>query len=170
MSSSPNLQETIKALSSFPDQLTRLFECFPLERVNWAPSSWDGIPSERLTAIGQICHILDIEIEGYQVRFERIRLELAPVLTDLPGEQMAIERDYACHDAAAVLKRFAEARIGTIETIKGFAQEELQRIGIFEGKRTTLLGMVHFLGSHDFQHLSGLQWLLGKLEQEHDVA
>ena len=170
MSRSSDLQETVEALASFPRQVSRLFECFPPERVNWKPPSWDGIPSERLTAIEQICHVLDVEIEGYKVRFERIRSELAPVLPDLPGEQMATERSYASYDATAVLRRFAEVRMETIDTIKGFAHEEFQRIGIFEGKRTTLLGMVHFLCSHDFQHLSGLQWLLGKLEQDCDVA
>jgi hypothetical protein len=170
MSSSTDLQETVESLASFPNQLTRLFECFPPERMNWTPPSWGGIPSERLTAIEQICHVLDVEIEGYKVRFERIRSELAPVLPDLPGEQMAIERSYASYDATAVLRRFADARLETIDTIRRFAQEELQRIGIFEGKRTTLRGMVHFLCSHDFQHLSGLQWLLGKLEQGCDVS
>ncbi len=168
--STPDFQETVEALASFPHQLTRLLESFPPERVNWKPPSWDGIPSERLSAIEQICHVLDVEIEGYKVRFGRIRSELAPVLTDLPGEQMAIERSYASCDATAVLRRFAEARIETIDAISSFTQEEFRRIGIFESKRTTLLGMVHFLCSHDFQHLSGLQWLLGKLEQESDVT
>ncbi len=29
---------------------------------------------------------------------------------------------------------------------------------------TTLRGLVHYLCSHDQQHLAGLQWLLGKIE------
>ena len=28
----------------------------------------------------------------------------------------------------------------------------------------TLRGLAHYLCSHDQQHLSGLQWLLGKIE------
>lgn len=167
MSDLRNLQHTIDALADFPGQLKRFFDSFPSDRRNWAPPSWQGIPSESLTAIEQISHVLDVEIEGYKTRFERIRSEAAPVLPDLPGEQMAADRNYAGRDANTVLSRFAIARSETIGTIRGFRQEELDRIGIFEGTRTTLAGMVHFLCSHDHQHLSGLQWLLAKLEQEH---
>jgi hypothetical protein len=36
---------------------------------------------------------------------------------------------------------------------------------MFEGYgRVTLRGLVHYLCSHDQQHLSGLQWLLGKID------
>ncbi len=161
-----SLQHTIDALATFPNQLTCCYESFPLDRKNWKPPNWDGIPSEKLTAIEQICHIFDVEIEGYQRRFSRIVSELAPELPDLPGEQMAIERQYANFDAPTVLRKFAEARVKTVEVIKRFSHDELDRIGIFEGKRTTLAGMVHFLCSHDCQHLSGLQWLLAALEQE----
>ena len=34
---------------------------------------------------------------------------------------------------------------------------------VFEGERTTLEGLVHFLCGHDHQHLAGLHWLLGKM-------
>jgi DinB superfamily len=161
-----NLQYTIDALAAFPNQLNYFYGCFARGRTNWKPPCWDGIPSERLTAIEQICHIFDVEVEGYQLRFSRIVSELAPDLPDLPGERMAIERQYANYDAPIVLRKFAEARAKTVEAIKRFSHDELDRVGIFENKLTTLAGMVHFLCSHDCQHLSGLQWLLGKLEQE----
>jgi hypothetical protein len=39
-----------------------------------------------------------------------------------------------------------------------------ERTAEFEGYGpVTLRGLVHFLCSHDQQHLSGLQWLLGKI-------
>ena len=126
---------------------------------------WDGMPSERLTAIEQVCHVRDIEIEGYRVRFHRTRIEPAPVLPDLPGESMARERNYAGADPVAALRDFAAARAQTVDCIRGFAPDELRREAIFEGHRTTLAGLVHFLCSHDYQHLSGLQWLLAKIEQ-----
>ncbi|HSD70905.1 MAG TPA: DinB family protein [Woeseiaceae bacterium] len=170
MSELRSLERTTDALAVFPRQLKQVFDLFPVNRRNWAPRSWHGVPSEALTAIEQISHVLDIEVEGYQVRFKRIRSETDPVLPDLPGEQMAAERNYAGYDPDDVLARFGAARLETIETIRGFAQGELSRTGIFEGTRTTLAGMVHFLCSHDQQHLSGLQWLLAKLEQEAAVA
>lgn len=165
-----SLRYTVECLASFPKQLERLFACFSREEWNWTPPSWEGIPSERLTALGQICHVLDVENEGYKVRFERTKSELAPVLADLPGEQMAATRNYANYDAAKVLRDFADARSETVETIKRFTPEELRRAAVFEGKQTTLAGLVHFLCSHDYQHLSGLEWLLAKTEGGRGVS
>jgi hypothetical protein len=165
MTSARELNATIEALAAFPVWLQHSFNNFPLDRTGWKPRVWDGIPSERLTAIEQVCHVRDIEIEGYRVRFHRTRTELAPVLPDLPGESMARERNYAGADPVAALRDFAAARTQTVDTIRGFSQDELSREAIFEGHRTTLAGLVHLLCSHDYQHLSGLQWLLAKIEQ-----
>jgi hypothetical protein len=159
------LDATIQALAAFPDRLQHSFNSFPEERIGWKPPVWDGIPSERLTAIEQICHIRDVEIEGYRIRFHRVRTELSPVLPDLPGESMAEARNYAIADPKTVLRDFTAARVDTVNAIRGFSGCELQREGIFEGRPTTLAGLVHFLCSHDYQHLSGLQWLLAKMEQ-----
>jgi hypothetical protein len=51
---------TISELTAFPDRLAECFAMFPDALHHWRPSSWDGIPSERLTAIEQICHVRDI--------------------------------------------------------------------------------------------------------------
>lgn len=154
----------------FPKGLQHTFNSFPIDHRAWKPVVWDGIPSERLTAIEQVCHVRDIEIEGYRVRFHRTRTELAPVLSDLPGESMARERNYAAADPLAALRDFAAARTQTVDTIRGFSPQELSREAIFESRRTTLAGLVHFLCSHDYQHLSGLQWLLAKIEQRSSLA
>jgi hypothetical protein len=160
-----DLEASLKALAAFPDWLGNTFHSFPSAYRGWKPPVWDGIPSERLTAIEQVCHVRDIEIEGYRVRFHRTRSELDPVLPDLPGEAMARERNYAGADPVTTLADFAAARAQTIVTIRGFAADELNREAVFEGRRTTLAGLVHFLCSHDYQHLSGLQWLLAKIQQ-----
>jgi hypothetical protein len=165
MTGASELEATINALAAFPDRLRNSFNSFPVNRTGWKPSLWDGIPSERLSAIEQVCHIRDVEIEGYRTRFHRTRTELAPVLPDLEGESMARERNYAGADPVAVLQEFAAARMETVDTIRGFSPFELQRRAIFEGRPTTLAGLVHFLCSHDYQHLSGLHWLLARMEQ-----
>jgi DinB superfamily len=160
------MQVTIDSLASFPEKLRNLFGCFPRELAIWTPSSWDGIPSEKLNAVEQVCHIRDIEIEGYRIRFDRARLEVRPVLPDMPGETMARERDYSAQDPVAALSDFAIARAITVNTIRTFSDGDLKRIAIFEGRTITLAGLVHFLCSHDYQHLSGLQWLLATRERE----
>jgi hypothetical protein len=137
----------------------------PVSRRHWRPESWDGIPSEKLTAIEQVMHVRDIEIEGYQVRFARALAESNPDLPDLPGEQMAQDRRYAQADPEAALREFAAARAATLKTLAGLTEEQLARPAIFEGRGTTLRGLVHYLASHDCQHLAGLQWLLARQQQ-----
>jgi DinB superfamily len=156
---------SLAALSNFPELLEAAYAAVPIDRKNWRPKSWDGIPSERLTAIEQICHVHDIEIDGYHVRFHRALTEDQPVLPDLAGELLAQERNYSAADASGVLANFKAARAETIRIVSALKEDQLNRVAIFENRPTTLRGLVHFLCSHDFQHLAGLQWLLAMMSQ-----
>jgi hypothetical protein len=157
---------TLDELATFPNRVERLFGAFTQDQWHWAPPSWEGIPSERLTVVEQICHLRDIEAEGYSVRFDRTLREEAPSLADLPGEAMARARQYATQDPWDALREFARARARNVETLRGLSANELTRVAIFEGRPTSLHGLVHFLASHDYQHLAGLEWLIAKSEQE----
>ncbi len=153
----------ISVLSEFPDRLAACFAMFPDSAHHWRPHSWEGIPSERLTAIEQICHVRDIEADGYHVRIGRTLAEDRPVLEDIPGEPLAIERKYLLASAQQALADFRAARAKTIELISSLSEEQWRRVAIFEGSPTSLRGLMHFLCSHDNQHLAGLHWLKGKM-------
>jgi hypothetical protein len=156
---------TLHALAAFPDQLEAFYAAIPAGYAHWTPPSWEGIPSELLTPIGQICHVRDIEIDGYQVRIERTLAESQPFLGAIDTYRLVDERDYAHADAAAALAGFRAARRRTIERIAQLDEAQLQRRADFEDYGViTVRGLVHFLCSHDQQHLAGLQWLLGKIE------
>ncbi|MGL6478969.1 hypothetical protein ACSZN0_07470 [Aeromonas caviae] len=58
-------------LLAMPDQFERLLAQVPTDHLDWEPTNWAGIPSERFSARGHLCHLLDIEVLGYQVRFRR---------------------------------------------------------------------------------------------------
>jgi hypothetical protein len=155
---------TLDALAAFPSALERHYAVFPRELVHWTPPSWDGVPSEPFTAIEQVCHVRDIEIEGYQVRFRRTLGEASPFLPSIDSEPIAKERNYGAADAAQVFASFRAARAETIALLRSLGPAELERRAEFEGYGpVTLRGLMHFLCSHDQQHLSGLQWLLGKI-------
>jgi len=156
---------TLSALEAFPGALQQHFAAFPRELAHWAPESWDGVPSEPFTAIEQICHVRDIEIEGYQVRFRRTLNESSPRLPSIDSEAVAKQRDYGGSDPAAVLAEFRAARAQTLTLLRGLEAAQFERMADFEGYGpVTLRGLVHYLCSHDQQHLAGLQWLLGKLD------
>ena len=90
-----------------------------------------------------------------------------PLLPSIDSEPLAIERRYGDADADAVLAAFREARARTVATIGELDDAQLARTAEFEGYGPlTLRSLVHYLCSHDQQHLSGLQWLLGKIDSE----
>ena len=156
---------TLQALAAVPDQLEAHYAAFPADFRRWAPPSWDGVPSEPLTAIEQVCHVRDIEIDGYHVRLARTRDETHPTLASLDTEALARERSYATDDAAAALAAFRAARAKTLALIDGLTLAQFDRTALFEGYGPlTLRSLVHYLCSHDQQHLAGLQWLLGKAD------
>jgi DinB superfamily len=154
---------TLAALADFPDRLEAYYSAVPREYKNWRPSSWDGVPSEPFTPIEQICHVKDIEIDGYHVRFRRTLEESKPLLASLDGELLATERSYATADTAAVFAEFRDARSKTIALISSLTPQQLARAAEFEGHSVTLRGLVHNLCSHDQQHLAGMQWLLARM-------
>jgi hypothetical protein len=156
---------TLKALEAFPDLLETHFALISEELRHWKPPFWEGIPSEHYTAIEQICHVLDIEVEGYQERLRRTIAEVHPFLPSIDGDVLALERSYSNADPHDVLAAFRKARLETIALISRLSADQFARTAQFEGYgRVTARSLVHFLCSHDQQHLAGLQWLLGQIE------
>jgi hypothetical protein len=154
---------TLAALADFPNQLEAYYSVVPGEYKNWRPASWDGVPSEPFSPIEQVCHVKDIEIDGYHLRIRRTLAELNPLLASLDGETLARERSYSTADTSTVFAQFREARAKTIELVAKLTPEQLLRTAEFEGHPVTLRGLVHNLCSHDQQHLAGMQWLLGRM-------
>lgn len=150
------------ALRAFPADLRRQLAAVPPAELDWRPPDWEGIPSERLTIRQQICHLRDIEAEGYFVRFRRLLGEREPFLASIDGDALVLARGYDSTDPWAALDAFATARAETLALLDGLAETALQRRGRFEGYGpVSVQGLVHFLASHDQQHLAGIQWLLG---------
>jgi hypothetical protein len=156
---------TLRALAEFPDQLEAHYAAFAPEFTRWAPPSWDGVPSEPLTAIEQLCHVRDIEIDGYQVRIRRTLAETHPTLASIDTDALVRERAYAQAEPAQVLAAFRAARARTLAMISHLSEAQWARTAVFEGYGPlTLRSLIHYLCSHDQQHLAGLQWLLGKAD------
>lgn len=156
---------TLNALAAFPSQLAAHYAAIPDAFRHWAPTSWEGVPSEAFTAIEQLCHVRDIEIEGYHVRFRRTLEERNPTLASIDSEPLAIARAYGMADATKVLAEFKIARAQTMEIISKLSDAQLARTAVFEGYGPlTMRSLIHYLCSHDQQHLAGLQWLAGKID------
>ncbi|MGH8026544.1 MAG: DinB family protein [Pseudoxanthomonas sp.] len=155
---------TLDSLIAFPQQLEAYYRAVPAGYENWKPASWDGIPSEPFSAIEQICHVRDIEVDGYHERFRRALRETNPTLENVDGETLAVQRAYAGADADEVFSAFRAARAKTMELIAAFTPGQLERTAVFDAAPITLRGLVHMLCSHDQQHLAGLQWLMARID------
>ncbi|GAB3104664.1 DinB family protein [Lysobacter terrae] len=162
----PAIATTLQALAAFPAQLEAHYATVPAGFARWAPPSWEGIPSERFTPLEQILHVRDIELEGYHVRFARTLQEERPLLADIDSYALAAERGYASDDDAdKALVEFRVARARTVALLSTLQADALARTAEFEGYGpVTVRGLMHYLCSHDQQHLAGLQWLLGQIE------
>jgi hypothetical protein len=153
----------VAELERMPRELEQAIAAFSDEALRWKPDEWGGSPGEGFSALEHVCHLRDIEADGYHVRIRRLLEEEAPSLVSIDGSELARQRRYAEADLAAALAAFRAAREQTVARVRGLSDVELQRAGDFaEYGRVTLLSLLHYLRSHDQQHLACLEWLLGK--------
>jgi hypothetical protein len=151
-------------LSGAPDELQRALRGVPAERLRWRPESWGGSPGETFSALEHVCHLRDIERDGYHVRIARMIEEDNPSLVSIDGDVLARERRYDAADVDDALASFRAARAETVERLRRLDEAQLAREGFFAEYGTlTLRALVHYLRSHDQQHLAGIQWLAGKI-------
>lgn len=156
--------QTITDLAAMPDQVEALFAQVPAARLNWTPDTWEGIPGERFTALGQACHLRDIEIDGYHQRFGRTLKEERPDLVSIDSYELAAARRYDADDLNAALAAFRNNRAETVAMLKAATPADWERKATFaEYGEVTLRGLAHILRSHDLQHLACLHWLLSKM-------
>jgi hypothetical protein len=156
--------DLLNELEDMPRQLEQALRLVPSERFSWRPESWGGCPSEMFSALEQVCHLRDIEREGYHVRIQRMLNETNPSLESLDSYAMARERRYDSADVETAVAEFRHARGITIGQLRGLSDAALGRTGEFaEYGRLSLRALIHYLRSHDQQHLAGIQWLVGKI-------
>ncbi len=158
--------QILSELASMPDEIAGLTSQVPAEKLAWVPPTWEGIPGERFTALGQACHLRDIEIDGYHVRFGRTLRENRPDLISIDSYELARERDYEADNPDAAIAAFRKARRETIAMLSMTRETDWDRKATFaEYGEVTLRGLAHILCSHDLQHLACLHWLLAKMNR-----
>jgi acetylornithine deacetylase/succinyl-diaminopimelate desuccinylase-like protein len=149
----------VEDLARFPERVEALIAGAD-PRMRAAAGEW-GI-------VEHVCHLRDIESEGYAVRIEQLLREDDPLLRDLDGDRMAVERRYAEQDARDALRAFAEARARSVALLRDADERALAREGTLENVgRVTLAQLVSKLREHDAGHFHDLA-LLAALQQPLD--
>jgi hypothetical protein len=111
------------------------------------------VPGTEFSVLENICHLLDIEREGYAVRIERLLKEDEPVLPDIDGGKLARERDYNNQDTEEALAAFRRSREGNIGVLKSLSSDQLERRGTLEAVGpVTLSELLRMMRAHDDAH------------------
>lgn len=127
------------------------------ERV-WKPTA------SEFSATENVCHLRDIEEEGYSVRIKKLMEESEPFLNDLDGARLARERDYNSQNLVDALERFASARLGNVAALRTLPPGGLERKGTFEGSGSITLGqLLLMMREHDEGHIKELESLRARL-------
>lgn len=153
-------QGLTNSLANTPASVRRLAEGLSESETRWKPANGN------FSVVENVCHLRDIELDGYAVRIKRILREDQPFLSDLNGARLAEERDYNNQELKAALDTFAQARDDNVRLIRGLSSEQLARTGMFENTGAiTLRGLLELMREHDDAHIDELTKLRDKLAQ-----
>ena len=150
----------VASLGAMPSKVTDIVTQVP-------QAAWRHKPARGgFSLLEHICHLRDIDNDGYRVRVERMLVEERPSLVDIDGGALARERDYQSQDLMGALSAFTATRRETAARLARLTPEERQHTGLMAGKEITVEGLAGAMQAHDSEHLDQLNELcaeLGKL-------
>ena len=125
---------------------------------------WRAKPaSGGFSLLEHVCHLRDLDGDGYRVRLERMLTETHPSLPDIDGDALARERNYQAQDLSAVLAAFTATRLEIVARFAKLTAEQRQRTGLMAGTtEITVEGLAEIMAAHDSEHLDELAQLCGE--------
>ena len=142
-------------LGAMPAKLKAIAVAIP--QAAWRSKPADG----GFSLVEHVCHLRDIDGDGYRLCLERMLTETCPSLPDLDGDALARERAYQSADLAAALASFTTTRLAVVARLAKLSPEERQRTGLMAGEtEITVDGLVEIMTAHDSEHLDQLNDLV----------
>lgn len=155
-----DFQALVLWLEEMPQKVRRLVESLGEDERRWKPGE------DEFSATENICHLRDIEEEGYAIRIRKLLHEGEPFLSDLDGARLAAERDYNNQDMLYALERFTHARSDNVAALKDLSPDGLSTRGTFEGVGPITLGqLLCMMREHDEGHIKDLKNLRARLSR-----
>ena len=144
-------QDVVSFLEETPESIRQLTAAFANQELRWKPAG------DEFSALEQVCHLRDLEREGYAARIKKLLTENQPMLPDFDGGRLARERDYNTQDFASAWQAFALARAENVRVMKSLSPDELNRGGVLDGVGAiTLEKLLLLMREHDQSHLREL--------------
>jgi hypothetical protein len=157
---SPDLNNLLVLLEDAPGKLVTLTSDLSDAELRWKHSG------EEFSALENICHLRDLEVQGYAPRIRRLLDETNPVLPDFDGARVAAESNYNDEARVAALEAFEKARHANVDRLRSLTEEQLRREGTLEGVGTiTLKQLAEKMREHDEDHLEDLRVLRTQLRR-----
>jgi hypothetical protein len=154
------LESIVAYLAGTPAEIERLIMGLGDEERQWRP------PGIEFSVVENICHLLDIEREGYAVRIKRLLKEDGPVLQDIDGSRLARERDYNSRNLLTACEAFRSAREENVRILRSLGSDQFERGGVLETVGPiTLRSLLGMMREHDEAHRKDIQELRARLRQ-----
>lgn len=128
-------------------------------------SDWTRRPQpDVFSLVDQVCHLRDIEEEGYTLRIRRLLREQSPELADFDGSAVAAARDYRKQELGAALAALDRARRQNVALLSDLPAEAFRRAGrMGELGEVTLERLTTLMVEHDAAHRQELEELFAAL-------
>ena len=155
----------LEFLHETPNKLTRLTDGLMLAELCLKHSQAE------FSALENLCHLRDLELQGYTPRISRMLDERDPALADFDGARVAAEGNYNSQQPDLALETFQTARRENLEKLSSLTEEQLAREATLEGVgRITLRRLAEMMREHDEGHLEDLRVLRQRIERQRDVS
>ena len=159
------LQHLVEYLAETPVVIERMVCALTDEERRFRPTGVE------FSALENVCHLLDIEREGYAERIRRLLGEDGPVLPDIDGSRLARERDYNNQKMETALAAFTSAREGNVRIVKSLASDQLERRGVLETVGPiTLAELLRMMHAHDTAHRNDISELRDRLSSRREES
>lgn len=146
--------EAIAALERMPKTLRQQVAGLTDAQIHFQPEGG------YFSVLENICHLRDVEIEGYAIRLKRILAEDHPTLPDLNGGQLARERRYNEQPLQPALGAFIQARHTNLKILEKVTEAQLARTAYLETVGEIALGrLLELWVEHDRGHVQELKKL-----------
>lgn len=114
--------------------------------------------------VEHVCHLRDIEVEGYAVRLRRALAAVRPNLPDLDGDLLARERRYLDQPHAPAVRALLASRRRNVERLRRLRRADLERELDLDGVGRLSLGdLVLRWRTHDIGHRIEMERLRSEL-------
>jgi hypothetical protein len=141
------VQAVIGFLEETPGSIRQLAAGLAERDLKWKPMS------DEFSVLEQVCHLRDLEREGYSVRIRTMLAENQPILPDFEGSRLARERDYNHQNFESAIEEFARAREENVRVMGTLSPGQLNRSGVLDGVGLiTLDRLFQLMREHDESH------------------